>query len=300
MRKRLFLIALCLFTFSSYAQDVEQTKALKRKVAIGRFSNVTKQSQSIFYDQESDQLGKQASDILAMKLVSSDKFLLIERQDYDKIANELIQTNRLSDTTSTQIGADFLIIGSVTHLGRKTVGNQKLFSSSIKQEVEAGVSLRLVDVSTGLIVFSGEGKGNSTVQDKKVMGFGERADFDATLTDKAISAAINQLVEEIINKCMDMPWKAYILSEEDGSYILSGGASQGIQVGDKYDILKPGKSVKNPQTGMMIQLPGKVIGELQIDMTFGDTPSTEVSMATLVSGDIQKDQLSKYVVIEKK
>ncbi|MDC1106825.1 CsgG/HfaB family protein [Prolixibacteraceae bacterium] len=300
MRRSLFLIIMFLFALGVNAQDVKPPKTLKRKVAIGRFSNVTKQSQSIFYNQESDQLGKQAADILATKLAASDKFLLIERQDYDKIKNELSETDRSSDAGSGKIGADFLIIGSVTHLGRKTVGTQKFLSSSIKQEVEAGVNLRLVDVSTGLVVFSGEGKGNSTVQDKNVLGYGKRADYDATLTDKAISAAINQMVEEIINKCMDMPWKAYLLTEEDGSYIISGGISQGVHVGDKYDILKPGKKVKNPQTGIMIQLPGKVVGEIHIDMTLGDTPSTEVSMASLVSGNIEKDQLNKYLVVEKK
>ena len=63
-------------TCSTFAQ--KDTKDLKRKVAIGRFTNVTKQAQSIFYDQESDQLGKQAADILATKLVASEKFILVD------------------------------------------------------------------------------------------------------------------------------------------------------------------------------------------------------------------------------
>jgi curli biogenesis system outer membrane secretion channel CsgG len=287
------LFCLCLNT-SSYAQ--ESTKNLKRKVAIGRFTNVTKQAQSIFYDQESDQLGKQAADILATKLVSSEKFILIERQDYDKIIDEIEKTN----TVSQGIGADFIIIGSVTELGRKTIGKQKLFSNSIKQVVEAGVSMRLVDVSTGLIIYSGEGKGSAEVQDKRVLGLGETADFDATLTDKAIGIAINQLVENIINSCMNKPWNAYILANEDGSLIISGGKSQGISIGDNYSILSPGKKVKNPQTGMLIELPGKVVGKIKIDLTLGDTPQSEVSMATIIEGDIDMQNLSKYRIIENK
>jgi curli biogenesis system outer membrane secretion channel CsgG len=279
---------------SSYAQ--EDTKDLKRKVAIGRFTNVTKQAQSIFYDQESDQLGKQAADILATKLVTSEKFILIERQDYDKIVSELEKTN----TVSQSIGADFLIIGSVTQLGRKTIGKQKVFSSSIKQVVEAGVSMRLVDVNTGLIIYSGEGKGSAEVQDKRVMGLGETADFDATLTDKAIGVAINQLVENIINSCMDKPWNAYILANEDGSLIISGGKSQGIAIGDTYSILSPGRKVKNPQTGMFIELPGKVVGKIKIDLTLGDTPQSEVSMASIIEGDIDMQNLLKYRIIENK
>jgi curli biogenesis system outer membrane secretion channel CsgG len=276
------------------AQTQTEEKALKRKVAIGRFTNVTKQAQSIFYDQESDQLGKQAADILATKLVASDKFILIERQDYDKIVAELEQTNGLSQS----IGADFLIIGSVTELGRKTTGTKKAFSKSIKQVVEAGVSMRLVDVATGLIIYSGEGKGNAEVQDQTVMGFGESADFDATLTDKAIGVAINQLVENIINTCMDRPWQAYILGEDEGNLIISGGASQGIAVGDEYSILSPGKKVENPQTGLMIELPGKVVGKVKIDITLGSTPQDEISLATISEGEIDMDNLGKYRIVE--
>ena len=204
---KLLLNLTCLLVIGSgisFAQD--ETKDLKRKVAIGRFTNVTKQAQSIFYDQESDQLGKQAADILATKLVASEKFILIERQDYDKIVSELEMTNSVSQT----IGADFLIIGSITELGRKTIGSQKVFSNSIKQVVEAGVSMRLVDVTTGLIIYSGEGKGNAEVQDKRVLGLGQTADFDATLSDKAIGAAINQLVENIINSCMQNSQCSYL------------------------------------------------------------------------------------------
>tara|TARA_B110000977_G_C11074915_1_gene490802 strand:- start:1433 stop:2332 length:900 start_codon:yes stop_codon:yes gene_type:complete len=294
---KLLLNLTCLLVIGSgisFAQD--ETKDLKRKVAIGRFTNVTKQAQSIFYDQESDQLGKQAADILATKLVASEKFILIERQDYDKIVSELEMTNSVSQT----IGADFLIIGSITELGRKTIGSQKVFSNSIKQVVEAGVSMRLVDVTTGLIIYSGEGKGNAEVQDKRVLGLGQTADFDATLSDKAIGAAINQLVENIINSCMDKPWNAYILADEDGSLIISGGSSQGISVGDTYSILSPGKKVKNPQTGMMLELPGKIVGKINIDITLGSTPQDEVSMARVIEGAIDMNDLSKYRIVENK
>ena len=274
----------------------QQAKSLKRKVAIGRFSNVTKQSQSIFYNQESDPLGKQAADILATKLVASEKFILIERQDYAQIVSELEKTNSMSQN----IGADYLIIGSVTEMGRKNIGRQRAFSNSVKQVVEAGVSMRLVDVSTGLIIYSGEGKGTAEVTDKRVLGLGETADFDATLTDKAIGAAINQLVENIINSCMDKPWNAYILSSEDESLIISGGASQGLAQGDVFDVLKPGKKVKNPQSGMFVELPGKVVATIKIDMTLGDIPENEVSLASVIDGAVDFENLDKYRVIETK
>lgn len=301
--KKVYLVLAFMLAFSVCVLAQQETQevplqemALKRKVAIGRFSNETQYAKSVFYDKDNDPMGKQAADILSTRLAASEKFLLIERQDYDKIVEELATSGGVSQS----IGADYLIIGSITEFGRKTVGTQRAFSNSKEQIVEAAVAVRLVDVSTGLIIFSGEAKGEATAEDKRVMGFGKTADYDATLADKAISAAISKLVENIINKCMDSPWKAYILSVEDDVFIISGGASQGISSGNSFVIMEMGRSVKNPQTGMMIELPGKEVGTISIIQTLGSTPQDEVSLATLTSGNIDKEKLEKYYLIEKK
>lgn len=293
MKRYYFLTTLTLL-FISLSVIAQPERALKRKVAIGRFSNETQYAKSVFYDKDNDPMGKQASDILASRLAATEKFMLIERQDYDQIIKEM----NTSGAISQSIGADYLIIGSITEFGRKTVGSQKVFSSSKEQIVEAAVSVRLVDVSTGVIIYSGEAKGEAVTENRKVMGFGKSADFDATLSDKAISAAITKLVENIVFKCMDNPWKAYILSVEDGTYIISGGASQGIAAGDRFNVVKRGKVVKNPQTGMNIELPGKVVGQLEIISTLGSTPQDEVSLASLVSGEIDPANLSLYYISE--
>ncbi|MDR0907537.1 MAG: penicillin-binding protein activator LpoB [Rikenellaceae bacterium] len=294
MKKLLLsLLVLCLgFAMPAFAQGGE--KSLKRKVAIGRFSNETQYAKSVFYDKDNDPMGKQAADILSTRLAASDKFLLIERQDYDKIVGELATSGGLSEN----IGADYLIIGSITEYGRKTVGTQKLFSSSKEQMVEAAVSIRLVDVHTGLIIFSGEAKGEASVGDKRVLGLGSTADFDATLSDKAISAAITGLVENVIAKCMDTPWKAYLLSYDDGAYFVSGGASQGIAAGDEFAVVEKGRKVRNPQTGLMIELPGKQVAKIRIDQTLGSSIADELSVATLTEGAIDNEHLDTYYITE--
>lgn len=288
----LFLLSFILMNAGSFAQQ----KTLKRKVAIGRFSNETQYAKSIFYDKENDPMGKQASDILSTKLAASEKFLLIERQDYDKIVNEI----NTGGVTSQRVGADYIVIGSITEFGRKTVGTQKMFSNSKEQTVEAAVSIRLVDVSSGLIIFSGEAKGEATTEDRRVMGLGKTADYDATLSDKAISAAITKLVENIINKCMDNPWKAYILSVEDKACIISGGKSQGIESGSQFSVIEKGKKVTNPQTGLAIELPGKKVATLKIDQTMGNNPQDEISLGSITEGTIDVNALGKYYVTEMK
>ena len=229
MKKIKTLLSVLLTILIALPLSAQEERTIKRKVAIGRFSNETQYAKGLFYDKENDPMRKQALDILTSKLASSGKFILLEREDLDIIVNE-------AGAEMNKIGADYIILGSITEYGRKTEGEQKVFSSSKTQTVEAGVSIRLVEVSTGLIIYSDEAKGFAETTSKQTMGIGGAAGFDATLSDKAISAALSQLVENIINKCMDKPWKSYILTEEDGTYIISGGASQGLAAGDVFHV----------------------------------------------------------------
>lgn len=312
MKKKLYLLLfafLCLH-ISIYAQRKVETietvthktelsenkKILKRKVAIGRFSNETSYAKGIFYDKENDPMGKQALDILTAKLASSDKFILLERNDLSTLLEE---SKRNGTDLSTSIGADFLIIGSITEFGRKNIGKAGVFTTTKTQVAEASVSIRLVDVATGLIIYSDEAKGSAEITTKTTLGVGGNAGFDATLSDKAISEAIGQLVENIINKCTDKPWRTYFLSYDNDAILIAGGRSQGLEPGTVLKLKTKGKKVKNPQTGISIELPGKEIGTITILQTGGDTPETEYSFVE-VSGEttIDTNNLLNYIIEE--
>ena len=288
--KKILSILLVLLIALPAAAQGERT--IKRKVAIGRFSNETQYSKGLFYDKDNDPMRKQALDILSSKLASTGKFILLEREDLDILVNE-------AGADMNKIGADYIILGSITEFGRKTEGEQKVFSSTKTQIVQAGVSIRLVEAATGLIIYSDEAKGFAETSSKTTMGLGGTAGYDATLSDKAISAALSQLVENIINKCMNKPWKSYVLAIEDGAYIISGGASQGLVVGDKFTLYKKGKTVKNPQTGINVELPGAKMGEVTILSSFGDTPETELSFCTYEGEAIDAENLSNYYIMDK-
>lgn len=270
---------------------------LKRKVAIGRFSNETQYAKGIFYDKENDPMGKQALDILSTKLASSGKFILLERSDLSTLLEECQKNGGGSAT----IGADYMIIGSITEFGRKNTGKNGVFSSQKTQTVDAAVAIRLVDVSSGLIIYSDEAKGSAELTTKTTMGVGGSASFDATLSDKAISKAIGQLVENIINKCTNSPWKTYFISSDADGTLIAGGSSQGIKEGMKFAIKTKGKKVKNPQTGIMINLPGKQIGTATILSTGGDTPETEYSFVSVdTSEPINESTMNNYIIEQMK
>jgi curli biogenesis system outer membrane secretion channel CsgG len=276
--------------------SAEKPNGLKRKVAIGRFTNETKYGQSFFIDKNNDKIGKQAMDILSAKLFESGKFIMLERADLSKIEDEL----KIGNSASLSNAADYVILGSITEFGRKEVSDVGLFSRVKKQEAFARVHIRIVDVSTGQIIYSEEGKGTAFTEDGTVMGVGGKAGYNSQLNDKAISAAISDLTSNIIENMTDKPWRGYILGYEDGNLITSGGKSQNIKAGDTFDVYKKGKQVKNPQTNMMITLPGKKVAKINIIATMGDTPQSEVSLAEIESGSLagcisKKDFSSLYM-----
>lgn len=307
MKETIIFLLVIAFSCSAYSQrkveivdevktevnDEAEKKVIKRKVAIGRFSNETQYAKGLFYDKDNDPMGKQALDILTAKLAASGKFILLERNDLSAILDE---AQRSGTNLSSTVGADYLIIGSITEYGRKNTGKSGVFTTTKVQTVEAAVSIRLVDVATGLIIYSDEAKGAAETTTKTTMGVGGKAGFDATLSDKAISEAIGQLVENIINKCTDKPWRTYFLAYEDDA-LIAGGKSQGLEEGLVLKLKTKGKKVKNPQTGIMIELPGKEIGTVKVLSMGGDTPETEYSFVE-VSGDVDKNNLMNYIIEE--
>jgi curli biogenesis system outer membrane secretion channel CsgG len=266
------------------------TKSLKRKVAIGRFSNETVYGQSFFIDSDNNRIGKQAMDILSAKLFETGKFIMLERADLAQIQKEL----KIGGSSELKNAADYVIVGSITEFGRKEVSDVGIFSRVKRQEANAKVHIRIIDVSTGEIIYSEEGKGTAYSEAGAVFGVGTKAGYDSSLNDKVLDAAITNLASNVIENMLDKPWRSYILGYEDGNLIISGGKSQNIKPGTEFDVMKEGNKIKNPQTNMMITLPGKKIASVKVLMSVGDTADSEVSICSIVEGD-----LSAYIKAKK-
>lgn len=221
-------------------QVISAPKGLKRKVAIARFSNETKYGQSFFLDDSNDRIGKQCVDILSAKLLATDKFIILERADLDKIQREL----NIGNAEQLRNMADYLIIGSVTEFGRKDQSKVGIFSRVKKQTAFAKVHVRLIDVYTGQILYSEEGEGEAYSEAGTVFGVGEKAGYDSALNDKALEAAITNLSSNIIENLLDKQWRAYILGYENDFFIVSGGKSQNILPGKSFEIIREGKKNK--------------------------------------------------------
>lgn len=278
-------------TLANSAADGSAARVLKRKVAVARFTNEARfASPSLFgeafnRDPNFDRLGKQAADMLSTELTRSGKFIVLERIDLNKLEKES-ELMGLSPEQFKQnlVGVDALIFGSIAEFGRKDVGEVQLFSRSRQQIAHAKVNVRLVDPRTGHAFFSEDGAGDATLDQSTILGLGDRATFDSTLNDKALSAAIANLVDKLINKLADKSWTTSILTVEGNTVAISGGQRQGLRVGDRLKVMVPGKIIKSPQTGFNIQLPHTEMGELEVVSFFGDSETNEGSICRIISG----------------
>jgi curli biogenesis system outer membrane secretion channel CsgG len=264
---------------------------LKRIVAIARFSNETASGTTFLVDKTGDRLGKHASDILSAKLASTNRFLMFERADIDDINDE----KALAGITESGVPVNYLIVGSISEFGRSVESQSSVFSKAKTQKAYAKVNIRLIEVATGRIVYSEEGAGEATSTVKRTFGVGGSAAYDQSLSDKAISTAISALVSSLVENLTKQEWRSNLLSKEDGLYIIAGGASQGISGAVEFKVIQRGRTVKNPQTGGSIELPGRQVASLSIQSTYGNDSFSEVSFASLVNGSIDAD-LNQYYI----
>jgi len=268
----------------------------KRKVAIGRFSNETRYGRSLLRDDENDPLGKQVSDILAGRLVESDRFLVFERPDINKLKAE----SELSGESLDLVGVDTMILGSLTEFGHSTTGKKGFMSSTKKQTAEASVELRLVDVKTGHVFFTAKGTGTATVEAGRVAGYGSKAGYDATLNDKAIDAAVSDVLNTLIRKLEEREWRTDILKIDGSQVFISGGTHQGIKAGEVFAVMDRGEQIKSSQTGFGIELPATEVGKIEVVSTFGTSESNEGSITKVISGDLSTANLGNLFVAETK
>jgi curli biogenesis system outer membrane secretion channel CsgG len=265
----------------------------KRKIAIGRFTNETNYGRSLFTDADLDRLGKQASDLLASRLVMSGEFIVLERPDLARLERE-----QAISGGAKVVGADTLIMGSVTEFGRATRGKVGFLSSTKLQVAEAKVDVRLVDVKSGHSFFSAVGAGEATSESGEIAGFGSRAQYDATLNDRAIAAAVSDVVDRLVAKLHDRPWETDILDVRGEQVFIGGGKAQGIRQGDVLAVLERGNTVKSAQSGFDVTLPPTRVATLKVLSTFGDSETNEGAICAVTRGTVEASKLAGLFVAE--
>ena len=168
------------------------------------------------------------------------------------------------------------------------------------QIAKAKVDIRLVDAKTGHVYFSAIGAGEASTESGQIAGYGSKAEYDATLNDRVIAAAISDVIDKLVSRLEDRPWKTDILQVQDGQVFISGGKRQGLKPGDVLSVMQPGNTIKSAQSGFDVNLPPKQVATVRILSLFGDSETDEGCVCEVTSGSIAAPGGKKLFVTESK
>lgn len=152
-------------------------------------------------------LGRSASDVLTTFLFDSQQFDLIERSKIDAILKEhqLEHSGVTDDATAVQIGkllnVKLMAWGAVTNFGQKPKSTSVVVYEKKTQVAECRVSVRLVEVETGRIVYMAFGSGEAESSASTTLGIGVRQGYDEKLAGEALQAAVAKFVDKLIEQC---------------------------------------------------------------------------------------------------
>lgn len=189
-------------TVASYNTNYQGEKTT---LVVGNFQNRSSFMQGLF-SSDTDRLGSQAKTILKTHLQQTNRFKVVDRENLEILKREA----ELNGVKQSLTGARYTITGDVTEFGRKVTGDKQLFGilgSGKTQTAYAKVSLNIVDVINGEIVYSTQAAGEYELSNREVVGFGSTASYDATLNGKVLNFAITEAVNNMVRDLENGTWK---------------------------------------------------------------------------------------------
>lgn len=237
----------------------------KKKLAVAKFENATRFGKR--------RLGENMTNVLTTELSKTQRFVLLERSDVDKILDQLaLSQSGITEGTLKQIqllDADFILTGAVTHYAVTTTGSSNLFTQSKTQKAEVGADVRIVDVRTGEILLSESGKGSTEKEFDKVLGMGEDGGYDESLEMDAFRIAVIDLVENIVSTIDKTPWICDVVKISDSKLYIDAGRKSNLKKGVILNIYQKGETITN-LSGQIIGFEEKMVGTGIISEFFGN------------------------------
>ncbi len=150
-----------------------------------------------------------AQDVFVTELVKSGKFRVVEREQLEELMKEknLSLSGDVDPSTAVKIGkllgVNYLLTGAVTEYGAQEtgahgggIGRLPGFSAGKKNFV-AALNARLIDTSTGEVVWADEARKEEGNMRLSIGGFGGGVENDERMFDKVMKPCIQQLTASL-------------------------------------------------------------------------------------------------------
>ena len=289
------LVILIAFVSTAAAQQ-------KKRVAVFDFEYATvHDSVSALFGANLD-IGKGISDLIVEDLVKSGVYSVIERKAIEKImAEQNFSNSDRADASSAAklgkiLGVDAIIIGSITEFGADdkatSVSGGALggltgrfgIGGVSRKESKAVVNLsaRVVSTDTAEILTVAGGKGESRRTGTSLLGTGgssagvggaavdmASSNFRQTIIGEAVMLAVAAIAVELDANAGKVVGKTVtidglVADAAGNTLILNVGTQGGVKVGDKLQVKRTGREIKDPATGRVIRRIEDLLGEVVI------------------------------------
>ena len=199
----------------------------------------------------SDKQAEAIGDIFARILANSKAITVVERDRLDEIANEhqLLKEGRFEDEAVIELGklmsCQYMLLGAVTNLERKTTETDLWLVSEKKQSVSATLDIRVVDVTTSKIVLSFSESGSSSQKGSGFNFYGFQTN-DQNFTGIEIPA-IAEAVSRAGFKIRETYGNEYaqVVDVSAKEITINAGEDWGISSGALFEIYSEGAEVFN-------------------------------------------------------
>ncbi len=294
---------------------VEAIKPLsgpKRVVAVGKFDCIGSFRQN-FGDWD---IGGGISAMLTTALSESEQFIVVERSYLSQVLSEQELKNQRAvlETTGPQLGqltgVQLLIYGAITEFGAENSGGGfSIGIAGLPAGLKAGLGpqftkgkvamdIRVVDTTTGQIVatYKVAEKLRGTSWDlsfgKDNISMGNNF-FKKTPLGEACRRAITQAVVQFAANAEKRPWQGRIVDVEGSDYSINAGTRAGIKQGDRFQVFRTAKVIKDPDTGQVLSRKEQPIGTIEI-LKVEDSLASGLFMAE-TSGDASSAIVGDFV-----
>ena len=282
----------CLFALALLSLQAGGKTPEKKTIAVLDFANAALQSNisGSTPDTNGPDVGKGVAEMVVSKLVRDGNVIVVERSAIDKVLAEqnLSNSDRADAATAAKIGkllgADAIILGTVTrydydeklkgHTGGGR-GSRANPSPKAKYDVSAKIqiSTRVVSPSTAEVLAVSQGVGE-TDRKNVVMDVRDTSGrvmqaigLNSPVMNESIDQAITQLAAQLEVQFDKLPPHLSVIegvvadAGESGRLVLNVGGRDGVKVGDRLQVLRPGKEVRDPSTGKLLLRNDAVLGE---------------------------------------
>jgi curli biogenesis system outer membrane secretion channel CsgG len=239
-------------------------------------------------------------EMLTTSLFNTNRFELTERKAIQTVLAEqdFGKSGRVSEQTAAKVGkilgANYMMFAAVnewtpvkSRIGGAIGGYGAKILGAVgggKTTAEIAMSFRIVDATSGKVLFSETVRAEAGSWGLTIGGFGGPGGGMGGVDRSspigyAVQSCLNKAAYKIAMFLKERSWTGTIVKVDGGKVYVNAGSDSGIVTGTKLIALAKGEAIVDPTTGLSLGDDTDVIGHLQVT-----TVKEKFSIATIVEG----------------